>query len=118
AEAERADPPIDVPMPEHLVAVQLVQPPPEPLDQLDLVRADLPQPLFLYVLDARREAGDTENVGGAAFEKVGKLGRLHFAGRIAAGAALAPGPHLRPRTHVQRARAGRPQERLMARKRQ
>ena len=62
--------------------------------QRRLVAVDRLHAAFLHVLDARREAGDAEHVGRAAFEEVGELARLRFAGRVAAGAALAPGAAL------------------------
>ena len=43
------------------------------------------------------QSGDAEDVGRAAFEEVGEFARLRLAGRIAAGAALAPGAATRAR---------------------
>ena len=77
---------------EHLVAADLVQPPPQPLDQRrPRARGSSSSPCSLNVLDARGQAGDAEHVGRAAFEEVRELARLRLAGRVAAGAALAPG---------------------------
>ena len=88
---------------EDLEAGHLVQSPPQPVAQFDLVLVDRLQAAFLDVVEARDQPGDAEHVRRAAFEEVRELRRLRLAGRVAAGAALAPGPQL--------ARAGRRTER-------
>src|SRR5262245_10529318 len=78
---------------------------------MDRVQAPL-----LDVLDARDQSGDAEHVRRAALEEVRELLGLRLAGRVAAGAALAPGSQLGPRADVQGPGPGRAEERLVARK--
>ena len=115
AKAERADAPRHVAMAEHLVAADLVQPPPEPFDQFDFVRVNLaPAPCSCtYWMPAARPA-TPRTLGVPPFEEVRELARLRFAGRVAAGAALAPGADIARGPDVQGAGAGRPQQRLVA----
>src|SRR5262249_30685144 len=107
AEAQGTDAPGHVVMAEHLVTADLLQPPPEPVRQRDLMFTDVVESLFLHVLHSRSQPGDAEHIGGAAFEEVRKLARLRLAGRVTAGAALTPGPQRRPRADVQRPGARR-----------
>src|SRR5262245_15626089 len=110
AKAERGDALGHVAMTVDLVAAHLVKPAPQALGQTDLVGVDLVDAAFLHILDARGEAGDAEHVGRTALEEVGELARLRFAGRIAAGAALAPGAHLRTRADIESARPRRTEQ--------
>ena len=71
-------------------------------------------PCSLHVANALDQSGDAEDVGRAAFEEIGQFARLRLAGRIAAGAALAPRRHARSRTGVQETCPGRAQQRFVA----
>src|SRR5438128_5632643 len=117
-EAKRADAPPHVAMAVDVVAPDLVEPPPQTFGQLDFASMNLVDALLLHVLDARGESGYAKDVGGAAFEEVGKLAGLGFAGGIAAGAALAPGADFRPRPDVQGPGSRWPEERLVPGERQ
>src|SRR5262245_14008835 len=114
AHAERADAFAQVAMAEHLVAADLVEAFPQPLDQLHLAVMNLVEALLLHILDAGRETGDAQDVGRAAFEEIRILARLRFAGRIAAGAAFAPGADDGAVANVKRAGACRAEQRLVA----
>src|SRR5260370_32191228 len=107
-----------VSMTENPAAGNLVQPVRQAFDQSHFVLPDYFQAFFENVLDAGGQPGNAQNVGRAAFQEIGKLARLGFAGGIASGATLAPGAELRARSDVERACPGRPQQRLVTSKSQ
>src|ERR1044072_3649437 len=103
-------------MAEHFVAADVIQALPQALDQVHLLMMDFFESLFLHILDAGSQTGDAEDVWRAAFEEVGIIARLRFAGAFAAAAAFAPGADNGAGADVERAGAGRTQKRLVARK--
>ncbi len=74
---------------------------------------DRVQPTIHDEFHAGDEAGDAEHVRRAAFQEIGIIARLRLAGRIAAGAALAPRTDDGRRSDVESTRAGRSQQRLV-----
>src|SRR5262249_52586144 len=105
-------------LPEDLVPAQLLQVPAKFLRKRHLVLVDALQAHFLHVFHARNQSGDAEDIGSPSLQEVRKLARLRLTRRIAARAAFTPGPKAGARANVERSRARRPQERLVAGKRQ
>jgi hypothetical protein len=83
------------------------------LKEFDLVLASNLDPSIGHPRQARREAGDAQDVGRSAFEEVGQLLGLGFARRVAAGAAFTPGVGVGARSDIQSAGAGRAEQGLV-----
>ena len=113
-QGERPHVRLGLPAPRDLPPVGAFCPIDDLREQLDLVpAADLDPPLG----DPGHpggQAGNAQDVRRAAFEEVRHEVRLDLALGVAPGAPLAPGPRPRPRPHIQRARARRPEECLVA----
>src|SRR5438445_4111853 len=74
---------------------------------------DLVNTLLHYITQSRGQAGNAQDLGSGAFEKIRELARLSLARGITTGASFAPGADLRPRTDIQRTCPGRSEQRFV-----
>jgi hypothetical protein len=98
----KADPASLIAVAENRQAVDFAESPHEPLRQFHFMAMNRIESALFDELESGDQPGDAQHVGSAAFKKIRHLPRLRLAGRIAAGAAFAPGAQASAGADVER----------------